>query len=461
MSFESINPYTLEHLGDFPVMTPHEIDTALERSQHAAHTLKNSPLSLRITLLESIAKQLRSHCDDYARLITLEMGKLFTEARAEVLKCARVCDYYAQHGAAYLAPETMMTERGLTSIHYQPLGTVLGIMPWNFPFWQVLRCASANLMAGNAVLIKHASNVPQCAAAIESLFREAGDDFGAFINLPVFSHQIPSIINDCRVHGISLTGSEAAGRSVAATSGHAIKKCVLELGGSDPFIILADADLETAVNTALTARFSNAGQSCIAGKRFIIEAPVYDAFCARFTERARALQGGDPFAPETTLAPLARPDLRVQLHQQVSNALSQGAQALLGATLPDEAGCFYPATLLTQPTPAMQIYHEEVFGPVATLYQVTNEQEAIVLANRSRFGLGASIWTQDLDKGKHLALSMECGSAFVNDLVKSDPGLPFGGVKDSGFGRELGKAGMLEFVNTKTIHCDMNPDERC
>jgi succinate-semialdehyde dehydrogenase/glutarate-semialdehyde dehydrogenase len=383
--------------------------------------------------------------------MTLEMGKLIGEARSEIEKCAWVCDFYAEHGANFLADELIDSDAGRSLVAYQPLGTVLAVMPWNFPFWQVFRFAAPALMAGNTAVLKHASNVPGCAIAIEEVFLEAGLPQNVFRTLLIPAGRVNRVIEDKRVHAVTLTGSEAAGRAVAATAGHQIKKTVLELGGSDPFIVLEDADLDAAVKTAVISRFLNAGQSCIAAKRFIPVAAIADEFVGRFKEAVEELRCGDPMAEGVTLAPMARLDLREELHQQVIESITKGAVAVTGCTPMSGEGAYYQASILDRVVPGMRAYREEFFGPVALILRAADEVEAIRIANDSPFGLGGSVWTRDTARGERVARKLQCGAAFVNGLVKSDPRLPFGGIKHSGYGRELARHGIREFVNAKTI----------
>lgn len=453
--FTSINPANGETLASIPMWDINNIDHALEKVSHSYSDWSSASLTTRAELMKKLAASLREQREPLARLITLEMGKLITESRSEIDKCAAVCDYYAEQAALFLSDEHITTDAGKSFVAYQSLGTVLAIMPWNFPFWQVFRFAAPALMAGNCAVLKHASNVPQCAQAIETLFLDAGFPEHCFKTLMIPASLVAHVINSPHIHAITLTGSEAAGRAVAATAGQALKKCVLELGGSDAFIVLEDANLELAVSTAVTTRFLNAGQSCIAGKRFIVVDAIANEFVDRFKAAIEQLSIGDPLSEDTTLAPLARMDLRDELHQQVQQTLSEGAVALTGCHLvgdPEyDSGAYYPASLLDHLTPSMYAAREELFGPVAGILRVTNEQHAMQIANSSRFGLAGSIWTEDQERGEHLARQLESGAAFVNGLVKSDPRLPFGGIKDSGYGRELSHHGMHEFLNIKTI----------
>ncbi|MGD9387082.1 MAG: NAD-dependent succinate-semialdehyde dehydrogenase [Gammaproteobacteria bacterium] len=451
MPFLSINPATGEEFFRADGHTPEQVDAILEDAAVAAPAWRAQPLAERVELLRRVARVLRAQRDDLARLATLEMGKLKAEARAEIEKCATACDYYAEHAEAFLADEPVATDAGDSRVVYQPLGTVLAVMPWNFPFWQAIRCAAPALAAGNTVLLKHASNVPQCALAIEQVFADAGCREGVFRTLLIGSDAVDGVIADPRVHAVSLTGSDRAGRAVAATAGEHLKKCVLELGGSDAFIVLEDADLEAAVEQGLKSRFQNAGQSCIAAKRFLLQAGIADAFLERFVAGAEALVPGDPEDAGTTLGPLARHDLRDELHEQVQDAVERGARVLTGGGPLEGPGAFYAPTVLDGITPDMRAWAEELFGPAASVLRIEDAEHALAVANGSPFGLGGAVWTQDLEQGAALARRLECGAAFVNGMVKSDPRLPFGGVKDSGYGRELSRHGLLEFVNAKTL----------
>jgi succinate-semialdehyde dehydrogenase/glutarate-semialdehyde dehydrogenase len=451
MAFNSINPANGENLWDCAAWDAAQIEHALNESAVAAPAWASTPLTERCRLLRRAAEVLRSDRDELAALITLEMGKLAAEAHAEVEKCALACEYYAEHAPAFVADELIPSDAGKSLVAYQPLGTVLAVMPWNFPLWQVFRFAAPALAAGNTALLKHASNVPQCALAIERVLADAGFPAGVFRTLMISAAQVEQVIADVRVHAVTLTGSEAAGRKVAAAAGTHLKKSVLELGGSDPFIILGDADLALTVPIAVTSRFLNAGQSCIAAKRFIVLDDIADDFLERFKREVEALRPGDPNDDRTTLAPMARADLRAELHEQVRDSIAVGAVALTGCASLPGPGYFYAPSILDRVVPGMPAYEQELFGPVAAVIRVRDEAEAVAVANASRFGLGGSVWTRDVERGEHLARQLQCGACFVNGLVKSDPRLPFGGVKASGYGRELSHHGLREFVNAKTL----------
>ncbi len=451
MTFTSLNPANGEMLHEYPVWNTGELESTLGAVAAAAPAWQETSLEERCRLMHAAAKVLRQRRDELASLITLEMGKLKKEAQAEVEKCALVCDYYADNGPDFLADEIIESDAGRSLVAYQPLGIVLAVMPWNFPFWQVFRFAAPALVAGNCGVLKHASNVPQCALGIESVFREAGFPADVFRTLMISAAQVEGVINDPRVKAVTLTGSEPAGRKVAGTAGAALKKSVLELGGSDPFIVLEDADLDWAVPQAVASRYMNSGQSCIAAKRFIVVDAIAEEFLSRFRAAVEALQPGDPMDDATTLAPMARTDLRDELHRQVEESVAAGAVIVTGGKPLEGPGAFYAATILDQVKPGQRAYGEELFGPVAIIIRAANEEEALRIANDTEFGLGASIWTGDNNRGERLARRIESGCTFINGLVKSDPRLPFGGIKHSGFGRELSHHGMHEFVNAKTI----------
>lgn len=451
MAYTSINPATGETLQQLSLWSASELDAALSTVAAAVPGWQATALAERCALMRRVAEVLRSRRDELARLITLEMGKLFGEAQGEVEKCAWVCDYYADRAPELLADELIGTDAGRSLVAYQPLGTVLAVMPWNFPFWQVFRFAAPALVAGNTGVLKHASNVPQCALAIESVFREAGIPEGVFLTLLISAAQVQGVIEDPRIHAVTLTGSEPAGRQVAAAAGGALKKSVLELGGSDAFIVLEDADLELAVQQAVASRYLNCGQSCIAAKRFVVVEAVAEAFLQCFKAAVEALLPGDPLDAATTLAPMARSDLRDALHRQVQQSVEQGAEIVTGGYPLDRHGAYYAATILDNVQPGQPAYHEELFGPVAIVIRARDEADALRIANDSDFGLGASVWTRDNARGEALARHVQAGCCFVNGMVKSDPRLPFGGIKHSGYGRELSRHGIHEFLNIKTI----------
>jgi succinate-semialdehyde dehydrogenase/glutarate-semialdehyde dehydrogenase len=451
MTYLSQNPATGAILRSRPAWTDAELDAALRQTSLAAQSWRETPLDRRSALLRRAAELLREGRERYAALATLEMGKPIREAREEIDKCAWGCEFYAETAAAWLADEPVAVGARKSYAAYQPLGAVLAVMPWNFPFWQVFRCAAPVLMAGNCGLLKHAPNVPGCAEAIEALLAAAGFPQGVFRWLPIAHAQAEALIARPEVQAVTLTGSERAGRRIAALAGAALKKTVLELGGSDPFVVLEDADLERAAATAVTARFQNNGQSCIAAKRFILVDAIAEAFLDRFRHRVEALTVGDPAEEDTDVGPLARADLRDHLHRQVVESIRAGAVPVTGCAILDRPGYFYAPSILDRARPGMPAYDEELFGPVAAIVRARDEAEALALANRHRYGLGGSVWTEDLERGEGFARQMECGLAFVNGLARSDPRLPFGGVKDSGYGRELGAFGLREFANVKTV----------
>ncbi|MDE2117955.1 MAG: NAD-dependent succinate-semialdehyde dehydrogenase [Betaproteobacteria bacterium] len=451
MPHTSLNPTTNQVIQAFTSWDAQRLELALEKTHGAQQAWAQTAFSKRAEVLRNAALQLHARRDHYATLITREMGKPLREARAEVEKCAAVCDYYAQHAEDFLRAEPMASDAGKSYVAYYPLGVVLAIMPWNFPFWQVFRAAAPALMAGNALLLKHAPNVPQCALALETIFRECGLPEGVFTTLMIEVEQAAEVIASPHVHAVTLTGSEAAGRKVAALAGQHLKKCVLELGGSDPFIVLHDADLELAVNNAIASRFNNCGQSCIAAKRFIVVPQIADEFLHRLKIKVEALKLGDPMEDATQIGPMARLDLRDSLHRQISDSIAQGAVAVTGCKPVEREGFFYQPSILDRVTAKTRAWHEELFGPVAIIIRAASEADALRIANETRYGLGSSIWSKDAARAEQLAAHIQAGCTFINGMVKSDPRLPFGGVKASGYGRELSRLGIHEFVNAKTV----------
>ncbi|MDP1995573.1 MAG: NAD-dependent succinate-semialdehyde dehydrogenase [Gallionella sp.] len=451
MPHTSLNPATNQVIQTHASWDARQLEQALEKTHHAQQIWAQTPFAQRAKALRNAAIHLRAQHDCYATLITQEMGKPLREARAEIEKCAGVCDYYAQHAEEFMRAEPVESDAGRSYVAHYPLGVVLAIMPWNFPFWQVFRAAAPALMAGNALLLKHAPNVPQCALAIETIFRDCDLPEGLFTSLMIEVEQVAEVIASPHVHAVTLTGSEAAGRKVAACAGQHLKKCVLELGGSDPFIVLHDADLELAVDMAVASRFMNCGQSCIAAKRFIVVPQVADEFLHKLKIKVEALRLGDPMIEVTQIGPMARLDLRDELHRQVSDSIAQGAVAVTGCKPVEREGFFYQPSILDQVTANTCAYHEELFGPVAIIIRAASEDDAMRIANYTRFGLGSSIWSKDTARAEQLAAHIQAGCTFINGMVKSDPRLPFGGVKASGYGRELSRLGMHEFVNAKTV----------
>jgi succinate-semialdehyde dehydrogenase/glutarate-semialdehyde dehydrogenase len=451
-TIESINPATGAAIARYDEMDAAAVDRAVEAAHAAFLSWRDASFAERAAVTRSAGRLLRERRRDYAELMGREMGKVLAGGLAEVDKCAAACDFYAEHAAAFLAPEEVPTEASHSFVSCEPLGAVLAVMPWNFPFWQVFRFAAPNLMAGNAGLLKHASNVPGCALAIQQLWRDAGLPAGLFQALLVPNHDVGRILEHPRVAAATLTGSTPAGRAVAAKAGAQLKKTVLELGGSDAYLILADADLDHAVATCVESRLINSGQSCIAAKRFLFPRHLAADVERRFVAGMSGKVMGDPLREGTEIGPLARRDLRDQLHAQVEASRRAGARCLLGGEVPAGPGAFYPPTVLAGVGPGMPAYEEELFGPVAALIPVAGEEEAIRVANDSAFGLGAAVFTADPRRGEAVARRLDAGSCFVNSLVKSDPRLPFGGIKQSGYGRELGSFGIREFVNLKTVY---------
>ncbi len=453
MVFASVNPATGEVIKTFTPLTAEEVERKLALAAASFQSYRLSSFQYRRERLYRLAEILSQDCDKWANLITLEMGKPLTQAKAEIQKCALVCRYYADKGEEFLSPYAVATDASHSYVTYQPLGVILAIMPWNFPFWQVFRFAAPALMAGNVALLKHASNVPQCSLAIQELMEAAGFPVGVFQSLLISASQVGGVLRDKRVKAVTLTGSLSAGSKVAAVAGEEVKKSVLELGGSDPFIVMPSANLQEAVEVATTARMLNSGQSCIAAKRFILHRAIAEEFLARLTERYQRLKVGNPFEEDTDIGPLATPAVLATLVQQVETTVAMGARVLTGGKPLEGKGYFYPPTILTDIPPNSPATREEFFGPVALVFTVNSFQEAIDLANSTDFGLGASLWTNNREEMEIAIRDIEAGAVFINGLVKSDPRLPFGGIKQSGYGRELGREGILEFVNIKTVWC--------
>ena len=452
MAIATINPATGETLKTFTPLTDAEIETKLALAQSTFEQYRNTSFEQRSQWLNRAADILEKDSLKFAQIMTMEMGKTLQSAIAEAEKCAKVCRYYAERGAEFLADVIIESDANKSYIAYQPLGVILAVMPWNFPFWQVFRFAAPALMAGNVGVLKHASNVPQCALAIESILSQAGFPEGAFQTLLIGASQVKSIIEDDRVKAATLTGSEPAGAALASAAGEQIKKVVLELGGSDPFIVLESADLELAVTTAVKARMLNNGQSCIAAKRFIVAENIADRFESQLLEQFKALTVGDPTDKNIDIGPLATDGIRSELDEQVKRAIDRGAKVLIGGEpIGDRPGNFYPPTILTDIPVDSTVAREEFFGPVALLFRVKSLDEAIALANQIPFGLGASAWTNNDEESQRLTVELEAGAVFINGMVKSDPRLPFGGIKRSGYGRELSSQGIHEFVNIKTV----------
>ena len=451
MPIASINPTTGETLKTFTALNETQIEEKLQRAANTFQLYRRTPFAERELPMFRAAEILEADKQELARLMTTEMGKPIKSAVQEAEKCALVCRYYADNARRHLADQMVETNATRSFVQFQPLGPVLAVMPWNFPFWQVFRFAAPALMAGNVGLLKHASNVPQCALAIEDIFLRAGFPAGAFQTLLIGSDAVEKILNDKRIVAATLTGSEPAGRSVASIAGKQIKKTVLELGGSDPFIVMPSADLDQAVTTAVKARTINNGQSCIAAKRFIIASEIYEAFERKFVAEMRGLRVGDPMQESTDIGPLATPQILKDLDEQVKKAVASGARVLTGGKQPERSGNFYEPTVLTNISEKSPVYCEEVFGPVALLFRVETTEQAIQLANATTFGLGAAAWTNDPEEQTRFIDELEAGCVFVNGMVASDPRLPFGGVKNSGYGRELGEFGIREFVNVKTV----------
>jgi succinate-semialdehyde dehydrogenase/glutarate-semialdehyde dehydrogenase len=451
MPIASINPTTGETLKEFAAFGPQEIEEKLAKAALAFERHRRTSFAQRAEWLIAAADLLEHEQDRLARIMTLEMGKLLDAAGEEIVKCVRGCRFYAEKAEQFLIEQDVRTEATRSYIRYEPIGPVLAIMPWNFPFWQVFRFAAPALMAGNVALLKHAANVPQCALAIEDIFRRAGFEEGVFQTLLIETEHVRNIIDDPRVKAVTLTGSERAGGEVASAAARQIKKSVLELGGSDPFIVMPSAHLETAIKIGVAARTQNTGQSCIAAKRFILADQIHDQFVSDFAARMRALKIGDPLEPTTEIGPLATEAIRQGVHDQVRKSVAAGAKLLTGGKRIDRAGFFYEPTVLTNIPRESPAYREEIFGPVACFFKAADSAEAVEIANDSSFGLGASAWTNDPVEQEFFSQALEAGMVFINSMVASDPRLPFGGVKRSGFGRELGAEGIREFVNIKTV----------
>ncbi len=449
---QTIDPTTGNRIKSYHQTSVSQIDAILNRTEKSFQSWRCLSFKERGVIMKKAASMLRVNKDQYARLMALEMGKPLPQGQGEIEKCASVCEFYAEHAEAFLFPEPVKTEASKSFITFEPLGIVLAVMPWNFPFWQVFRCAAPTLMAGNAMVLKHASNVCGCALAIERIFKDAGCPPGLFSNVLVSGSKVKDLIEHPLVVAVSFTGSTQVGKSIASHAGEALKKTVLELGGSDPYIVLEDADVEYAAETCVNSRLINGGQSCISAKRFIVVSEIFKEFEERFTTKMLMQRMGPPLHEGVTLGPLARHDLRYQLHGQVDRSARQGAKLLLGGAVPLGPGSFYPPTVLTRVRPGMAAYQEELFGPVAALIEVTDEHEAIQTANDTIFGLGAAIFTGDLKRGERLAKELRAGCCFVNASVSSDARLPFGGIKQSGYGRELGIMGIREFINIKTVY---------
>ena len=454
MAIATTNPATGEVLKTFDPMSPEQVEAALDRAVTGFEALRNTSFAQRAAWMRAAAEILDAEADSIARTMTTEMGKTLAAAKAEVAKCAMACRFYAEHAEGFLADEPAdpgAVGASRAYARYQPLGPVLAVMPWNFPLWQAMRFAAPALMAGNVGLLKHASNVPQTALFMEDLFTRAGFPAGSFQTLLIGSGAVADVIRDPRVRAVTLTGSEAAGRAVAEVAGRELKKTVLELGGSDPFIVMPSADLERAAAVATTSRCQNNGQSCIAAKRFLVHTDVYDQFAEAFVAKMSALVVGDPMAEGTDVGPLATESGREEVEEQVRDAVSHGARVLCGGQRPDLPGWYYPPTVVADLTPQMRIWSEEVFGPVASLYRVSSYEEAVRMANDTSFGLGANAWTQDPAEQERFINDLEAGAVFINGMVTSYPSLPFGGIKNSGYGRELSAHGIREFCNLKTV----------
>jgi succinate-semialdehyde dehydrogenase/glutarate-semialdehyde dehydrogenase len=449
----SINPATGDAIRTYEDTAPDEIEGRLQKAHDAFQAWKKTTFSERAELMQAVSRVLTENRREFARIMATEMGKPIQSGRAEIKKCAWVCEYYAEHAEKMLQPEMVQSDARKSYVAYTPAGVILAIMPWNYPFWQVFRHAAPGLMAGNGVVLKHASNVPGCAVAIEDAFRMAGFPENLFQSFLISSRRAEGLIEHPTIRAVTLTGGKTAGQAVAARAGKMLKKTVLELGGSDPYLVLDDADLDKTVETCVASRLLNSGQSCIAAKRFVVVESVRKQFEEMFIEKMRFKKMGDPLDETVEIGPLARMDLRENLHRQVTRSIAKGARCLLGGEIPDGKGAFYPPTVLSGVLKGMPVYDEETFGPVAGIISVKDERQAIQVANDSAFGLGAAVFTRDTERGERIAAEeLEAGNCFVNAFVKSDPRLPFGGIKQSGYGRELSHYGIKEFVNIKTVY---------
>ncbi|MBX9737490.1 MAG: NAD-dependent succinate-semialdehyde dehydrogenase [Phycisphaerales bacterium] len=451
MSYQSINPSSGKTLATFEELTDTQLDSALETAEACFETWRHTSFAERAMVVTRAAAIMRERVDEFARPVTLEMGKLFEQARGEVALSADILDYYAKNAETFLAPQQLKPSSGEASVESCPFGVIFGVQPWNFPYYQLARFAAPNLMAGNVVMVKHAGCVPQCAIAFEKLWRDAGAPAGAYTNLLISYDQVNRVIDDPRTKGVALTGSVEAGKAVAARAGQNLKKSTMELGGSDAFIVLEDADLDKTVRWAIWAKMNNTGQCCVAAKRFIVVGELADRFLAKFQAALAALQPGDPMDATTTLGPLSTEDALVKLVKQVKKAVAEGAALLMGGDRIDRPGSFMQPTILTNIKPGNPAYREEFFGPVALFFRVKDEEAAIALANDSEFGLGGSVFTKDIARGKRVASRIDTGMVFVNHPTWTAPDLPFGGIKNSGYGRELSSMGIQEFVNKKLL----------
>ncbi len=450
---DSINPATGQKIRSYAEYPPHKIEEMIQHAQKAFQTWRRMPFNERARVMKKTAEILRNNKDSYARLMADEMGKPLAQGQGEIEKCAWVCDFYADQAEVYLTPEAIKTDASKSFVYFEPLGIILAVMPWNFPFWQVFRCAAPTLMAGNAIILKHASNVCGCALAIEEIFAQAGFPDGLLGTLLLSNQKVGDLIEHPLVKAVTLTGSTGAGKSVASRAGSVIKKAVLELGGSDAYIVLEDADVNQAAEICAASRLINGGQSCVSAKRFIVVASIIEKFTQKFIEKMQIQRMGNPLEQGITLGPLARHDLRDGLHAQVIHSVDQGAKLALGGKIPAGPGAYYPPTVLVDVEPGMVAYQEELFGPVAAIIKAHDEKHAIAIANDTVFGLGAAVFTGDIKRGERIAAEeLEAGCCFVNTSVKSDPRLPFGGIKQSGYGRELSSFGIREFVNIKTVY---------